>query len=196
LERLQRILAARGVASRRAAETLITEGRVAVNGQIVTELGTRANPATDEIRVDNEIIRQPPLRYLMLNKPTGYITTTSDERDRWTVMDLVRVSERVFPVGRLDRDTEGLLLLTNDGDIAHRIMHPRYKLTKEYHVLTRTRPTEPVAAHPRRCRDRAAPSHSGGSPAAPGDGRWPGSDNQRARRDQSPHSADHGCCRH
>jgi 23S rRNA pseudouridine2605 synthase len=142
LERLQRILAARGVASRRAAETLITEGRVAVNGQIVTELGTRANPATDEIRVDNEIIRQPPLRYLMLNKPTGYITTTSDERDRWTVMDLVRVSERVFPVGRLDRDTEGLLLLTNDGDIAHRIMHPRYKLTKEYHVLTRTRPTE------------------------------------------------------
>jgi 23S rRNA pseudouridine2605 synthase len=140
LERLQRILAARGVASRRAAEQMILDGRVEVNGQIVVELGTKADPERDEIRVDGKIVRQQALRYLMLNKPTGYITTTSDERDRWTVMDLIRVPERVFPVGRLDRDTEGLLLFTNDGDVAHRIMHPRYGLSKEYHVLTNPRP--------------------------------------------------------
>jgi 23S rRNA pseudouridine2605 synthase len=141
MERLQRILASRGVASRRAAEDLIREGRVKVNGHVVTELGTKANPATDEIRVDNQILRQQPLRYLILNKPTGYITTTNDERGRWTVMDLIRVPERVFPVGRLDRSTEGLLIFTNDGDVANRIMHPRYGLAKEYHVLTRARPT-------------------------------------------------------
>jgi 23S rRNA pseudouridine2605 synthase len=140
LERLQRILASRGVASRRAAENLIREGRVKVNGQVVTELGTRADARRDEIRVDNEILRAQPLRYVILNKPTGYITTVSDERGRWTVMDLINVSERVYPVGRLDRDTEGLLLFSNDGDVANRVMHPRYRLAKEYHVLTRTRP--------------------------------------------------------
>jgi 23S rRNA pseudouridine2605 synthase len=140
LERLQRILAARGVASRRAAEQMILDGRVEVNGAIIIELGTKADPERDEIRVDGNIVRQQALRYLMLNKPTGYITTTSDERDRWTVMDLIRVPERVFPVGRLDRDTEGLLLFTNDGDVAHRIMHPRYGLSKEYHVLTKPHP--------------------------------------------------------
>ena len=140
MERLQRILASRGVASRRAAEELIREGRVSVNGVVVTELGTRADPQGDEIRVDNRIIRAQALRYLILNKPTGYITTVKDERDRWTVMDLISVPERVFPVGRLDRDTEGLLLFTNDGDVANRVMHPRYGLAKEYHVLTRTRP--------------------------------------------------------
>lgn len=141
MERLQRILASRGVASRRAAEELIREGRVAVNGAVVTELGTKADPQRDEIRVDNQLLRPQALRYLILNKPTGYITTTSDERGRWTVMDLIKVSERVFPVGRLDRDTEGLLLFTNDGDVANRVMHPRYGLAKEYHVLTRTKPT-------------------------------------------------------
>ncbi|HQY30473.1 MAG TPA: pseudouridine synthase [Thermomicrobiales bacterium] len=140
MERLQRILASRGVASRRVAETMIAEGRVSVNGQIVIEPGTKADPEHDEIRVDGNIVKQQALRYIMLNKPTGYITTTSDERDRWTVMDLLRVPERVFPVGRLDRDTEGLLLLTNDGDVAHRIMHPRFGLAKEYHVLTGARP--------------------------------------------------------
>lgn len=141
MERLQRILASRGVASRRAAEVLIREGRVAVNGVIVTELGTKADPSRDEITVDNKVLRPQALRYLILNKPTGYITTMSDERGRWTVMDLIRVSERVFPVGRLDRDTEGLLLFTNDGDVANRVMHPRYGLAKEYHVLTRVKPT-------------------------------------------------------
>lgn len=141
MERLQRILASRGVASRRAAENLIRDGRVKVNGVTVTQLGTKADPHRDEIRVDNQVLRAQPLRYLVLNKPTGYITTTNDERGRWTVMDLIRVPERVFPVGRLDRDTEGLLLFTNDGDVANRIMHPRYGLAKEYHVLTRTRPS-------------------------------------------------------
>jgi 23S rRNA pseudouridine2605 synthase len=141
MERLQRILASRGVASRRAAEVMIRDGRIKVNGVVVTQLGTKADPARDEIRVDNQILPQQPLRYLILNKPTGYITTTNDERGRWTVMDLIRVPERVFPVGRLDRDTEGLLLFTNDGDVANRIMHPRYGLAKEYHVLTNARPT-------------------------------------------------------
>jgi 23S rRNA pseudouridine2605 synthase len=141
LERLQRILASRGVASRRAAENLIREGRVKVNGVVVTELGTRADAYRDEIRVDNDVLRPQALRYLILNKPTGYITTVSDERGRWTVMDLIKVQERVYPVGRLDRDTEGLLLFTNDGDVANRVMHPRYGLDKEYHVLARTRPS-------------------------------------------------------
>ena len=140
MERLQRILASRGVASRRAAEELIREGRVSVNGTVVTELGTKADPRRDEIRVDNRVIRPQALRYLILNKPTGYITTVKDERDRWTVMDLISVPERVFPVGRLDRDTEGLLLFTNDGDVANRVMHPSYGLAKEYQVLTRDRP--------------------------------------------------------
>jgi 23S rRNA pseudouridine2605 synthase len=141
VERLQRILASRGVASRRAAEQLITEGRVKVNGVVVTELGSKADAYRDEIRVDNQVLRQQALRYLILNKPTGYITTMNDERGRWTVMDLIAVAERVFPVGRLDRDTEGLLLFTNDGDVANRVMHPRYGLAKEYHVLTKTRPS-------------------------------------------------------
>lgn len=141
-ERLQRILAAHGVASRRAAERLILEGRVSVNGRIVTELGTKADPQRDRIRVDGAPLRQQAPRYLALNKPRGYITTTSDERNRRTVMDLVDVRERVYPVGRLDRDTEGLLLLTNDGEVANRVMHPRYRIDKEYLVTTPTRPTD------------------------------------------------------
>ena len=142
MERLQRILAARGVASRRAAEELITAGRVSVDGKVVTELGTRADPVRSTIRVDGKLLKVQRPRYILLNKPRGYITTTKDERDRRTVMDLVQVPERVYPVGRLDRDTEGLLLLTNDGDVANRVMHPRYGLEKEYHVLTLSRPTE------------------------------------------------------
>ena len=132
MERLQRILASRGVASRRAAEELIREGRVSVNGVVVTALGTKADPKRDEIRVDNRIIRAQALRYLVLNKPTGYITTVKDERDRWTVMDLISVAERVFPVGRLDRDTTGLLIVTNDGELANRLMHPRHGVAKTY----------------------------------------------------------------
>lgn len=141
-ERLQRVLAARGVGSRRRAESLIVAGRVAIGGRIVTELGTKIDPRAVDVRVDGKLLRAQPLRYVLLNKPTGYITTTSDERGRRTVMDLVPTRERIYPVGRLDRDTEGLLLLTNDGDVANRIMHPRYALAKEYHVLTPARPSD------------------------------------------------------
>lgn len=140
-ERLQRVLAQRGVASRRASEDLIREGRVQVNGVVVTELGTRVHPTQDRIVVDGKPIGRQKPRYLVLNKPPGFITTVSDERSRWTVMDLINVPERVYPVGRLDRETQGLLLLTNDGDVANRVMHPRYKLTKEYQVITDRRPT-------------------------------------------------------
>lgn len=141
-ERLQRVLAARGVASRRASEQLIVDGRVQVNGRTVTELGTRVDPLNDEIRVDGKVLRRQRPRYIILNKPSGFITTASDEKQRWTVMDLVDVEERIYPVGRLDRETQGLLLLTNDGTLANRVMHPRYRLAKEYHVITHTRPTD------------------------------------------------------
>lgn len=141
-ERLQRVLSQRGVASRRASEQLITEGRVQVNGKVVTELGTRVHPVKDQITVDGKtIVRQKP-RYLVLNKPPGFITTTNDERSRWTVMDLIDVRERVYPIGRLDRETQGMLLFTNDGEVANRVMHPRYKLSKEYHVVTNRRPSD------------------------------------------------------
>ena len=141
-ERLQRVLAARGVASRRASEALITAGRVQVNGKTVTELGTRVNPTQDEIRVDGKPVRRQKPRFIVLNKPSGFITTVSDEKQRWTVMDLVEVQERVYPVGRLDRETQGLLLLTNEGDVANRIMHPKYGLAKEYHVITGRKPND------------------------------------------------------
>jgi 23S rRNA pseudouridine2605 synthase len=141
-ERLQRVLAARGVASRRASEQLIVDGRVQVNGRTVTELGTRVDPLNDEIRVDGKVLRRQRPRFIILNKPSGFITTASDERQRWTVMDLVQIPERVYPVGRLDRETQGLLLLTNDGDVANRVMHPKYGLAKEYHVITHKRPND------------------------------------------------------
>jgi 23S rRNA pseudouridine2605 synthase len=142
-ERLQRVLAARGVASRRKSEELIREGRVSVNGKVVTELGTRVDPNAS-IKVDGKVIRKQPYRYLMLNKPSGYITTRSDERDRRTVMELVPDRPPLTPVGRLDRETEGLLLFTNDGEVANRVMHPRYQLTKEYVITTPYKPPESV----------------------------------------------------
>jgi 23S rRNA pseudouridine2605 synthase len=116
-ERLQKILSAAGVASRRLSEELIVQGRVQVNGRTVTELGTKANPEVDEIKVDGRRIQvQTRKRYILLNKPRGYLTTRSDPQGRPTVMDLLRgVKEYVYPVGRLDYDSEGLLLLTNDG---------------------------------------------------------------------------------
>jgi len=134
-ERLQKVLAARGVASRRAAEEIIKAGRVRVNGQAVREMGVKVDSERDNILVDNKQLARPRMRYIILHKPSGYITTTSDERGRWTVMELVDVQERIVPVGRLDRDTEGLLLMTNDGEVAHRVMHPRYGIQKEYHAL-------------------------------------------------------------
>jgi 23S rRNA pseudouridine2605 synthase len=148
-ERLQRVLAARGVTSRRKAEELIRAGRVSVDGRIVTELGTRVDPARASIRVDGQLVRRQPFRYLLLNKPSGFITSASDERGRRTVMELVPTEPRVFPVGRLDRDTDGLLLFTNDGEVANRVMHPRYGLTKEYLVLTPSKPSESAMARVR-----------------------------------------------
>jgi 23S rRNA pseudouridine2605 synthase len=140
--RLQRALAASGIASRRKAEDLIRSGRVSVDGQVVRELGTRVDPARSIIKVDGRPIRPVPFRYLLLNKPSGFITTTQDERGRRTVMDLLPPAIGVNPVGRLDRESEGLLLLTNDGEVANRVMHPRYELTKEYLILTPLKPSE------------------------------------------------------
>lgn len=149
-ERLQRVLAARGVASRRKAEEMIQNGRVRVDGRVVTKLGTRVNPHTQRIEVDGKQIAEPRYRYILLNKPSGYITTMSDERGRRTVMELVQVPERVVPVGRLDRPTEGLLLLTNDGELAHRVMHPSYEVEKEYEVLVDGDPPPEVIERLRR----------------------------------------------
>ena len=137
--RLQKILSAAGVASRRAAERLMAEGRVSVNGQAVTALGSRADPDHDDIRVDGRRIRVATRRiYLLLNKPRGCVTTRSDPEGRRTVLDLLpRVREYLYPVGRLDYASEGLLLLTNDGDLAARLMHPRYEMARTYHARVR-----------------------------------------------------------
>lgn len=134
MERLQKILSQAGVASRRASERLMIEGRVTVNGTTVRELGTKADPARDDIRVDGQRVRAPArCRYLLLNKPPGYVTTRSDPQRRPTVMDLLAgVRDSVYPVGRLDFDSEGLLLLTNDGDLAARLSHPRHEVARVY----------------------------------------------------------------
>ena len=135
-ERLQKILSQAGVASRRQAEKIITEGRVTVNGAVITELGSKADLATDHIKVDGKLLRAPKNQvYIALNKPRGTVTTVTDPEGRETVMDIVRgVKERVYPVGRLDYHSEGLLLLTNDGDLANRIMSAHSHLMKTYLV--------------------------------------------------------------
>ncbi|HEY6874085.1 MAG TPA: pseudouridine synthase [Geobacteraceae bacterium] len=141
LERLQKILSRAGVASRREAEGIIVAGRVAVNGTVVTELGSKADPDKDRITLDGKPLRPKTERiYLLLYKPAGYMTTLRDPEGRPVVIDLVKeVGERVYPVGRLDYNTEGLLLLTNDGDWANRLMHPRHEVEKEYLVKVRGR---------------------------------------------------------
>jgi 23S rRNA pseudouridine2605 synthase len=144
-ERLQKYLARCGVASRRHAETLITNGLVRVNGLTVRELGVRVDPDRDLVTVEGRRISPPAhLRYLLMNKPTGFVTTASDPHGRRTVLELLPDhwrNERVYPVGRLDHNTEGLLLLTNDGDLALRLTHPRYALAKEYHAQVERRPS-------------------------------------------------------
>jgi 23S rRNA pseudouridine2605 synthase len=132
--RLQKIISAAGIASRRAAEKLIQEGRVQVNGTTVTELGTRADPDVDEIRVDERRVKQAQRhRYFLLNKPRGYVTTRSDPEHRPTVLDLLKgVREYVYPVGRLDFDSEGLLILTNDGELAATLTHPSHEVERVY----------------------------------------------------------------
>ena len=132
--RLQKLISQAGVASRRAAEKLIAEGRVTVNGETVTEMGTKADPARDDIRVDGRRIKATErLRYILLYKPAGYVTTRSDPQHRRTVIDLLRgVREYVYPVGRLDYDTQGILLVTNDGDLAAKLTHPRHQVDRTY----------------------------------------------------------------
>jgi pseudouridine synthase len=132
--RLQKILSRAGIASRRAAERLIAEGRVTINGRTIREMGVKADPAADDIRVDGRRVKSAERhRYILLNKPAGYVTTRSDPQRRRTVIDLLGgVREYVYPVGRLDYDTEGLLLLTNDGELAARLTHPRHGIERTY----------------------------------------------------------------
>src|SRR5688500_8175644 len=152
--RLQKILSSAGIASRRTAETLIVEGRVTVNGTAVTELGSKADPDRDDIRVDGRRVKTPTRRrYILLNKPRGYITSRSDPQQRPTVLDLLTtggVREYVYPVGRLDYDSEGLLLLTSDGELAEQLMHPRHGIGREYHVRVHGVPDEKAMARLRK----------------------------------------------
>lgn len=142
-ERLQKILAAAGVCSRRKAEELIQAGRVQVNGRVVTELGTKADAVRDHIRVDGKLLHGAErLRYYVLNKPKGYVTTVSDPQGRPTVMQLIRGSERVFPVGRLDYASEGLLLMTNDGALANALTRAASGVEKKYLVKVSGKPSE------------------------------------------------------
>ena len=139
--RLQKILSTAGISSRRASEALITGGRVTVNGQTVTELGSKADPDADDIRVDGRRVKTATARrYILMYKPRGYITSRSDPQQRPTVIDLLNtggVRDYVYPVGRLDYDSEGLLILTSDGDLAKRLMHPSHGIAREYHARVR-----------------------------------------------------------
>lgn len=138
--RLQKFLANQGVCSRRKAEEYITNGAVKVNGKVVTELGTKINPETDEIIFKGKKIANQsnaPKVYILLNKPIGYVTTTKDQFDRDTVLDLVKVKEKILPVGRLDMYTSGAIILTNDGDFIYKVTHPKYEIEKTYNVTVK-----------------------------------------------------------
>lgn len=142
--RLQKIIAQSGVASRREAERYIEEGKVSVNGMVVTKQGTLADPGADLIHVNGRLIPPPKEKtYILVNKPRGCVTTTKDEKDRPTVMDLLKkIRVRVFPVGRLDYNTEGVLLVTNDGEMADQLLDPKNKIPRTYHVKVSGIPTE------------------------------------------------------
>ena len=144
LERLQKIIAHAGVASRREAETMIRDGRVTVNGRVVTELGSKADPDRDHVKVDGKLLTHAePHRYILLYKPKEVMTTVEDPEGRRTVIDLVRgVRERIYPVGRLDYHSEGLVLLTNDGELAFKVSHPTNGSVKTYNVKVRGVPDE------------------------------------------------------
>ena len=136
MERLQKVLANANIASRRKSEEMIKEGRVSVNGGIVTTLGVKVGK-NDDIKVDGKSINQTQKIYFLMNKPTGYLSTAKDDKGRKTVLDLLEIEDkdkRVYPVGRLDYDSAGLLLLTNDGDLTYRLTHPKYNVEKEYLV--------------------------------------------------------------
>ncbi|WP_456433896.1 pseudouridine synthase [Thermosulfuriphilus sp.] len=141
-ERLQKLISRAGIASRRKAEALIRAGRVMVDGRVVTELGLKVDPTKSRILVDGQLISIEPPVYLLLHKPSGYLTALSDPYGRRTIKDLIaEVPYRVFPVGRLDNATEGLLLLTNDGELANRLLHPRYGVEKVYRVQVKGHPS-------------------------------------------------------
>ena len=136
--RLQKFLANSGVASRRKCEELILEGKVSVNGKVVNELGTKINPSVDKVECCGKLIHSSGKKvYILLNKPIGYVTTAKDQFDRDSVLDLVKVKERIVPVGRLDMYTSGALILTNDGDFVYKVTHPKHEITKTYTVTLR-----------------------------------------------------------
>ena len=137
-ERLQKYLAECGVASRRKCEELILQGKVKVNNQIVTELGVKVNPEKDIVKFeDKEVKPTSKMVYILLNKPIGYVTTADDQFGRDTVLDLVKVKERIVPVGRLDMYTSGALILTNDGDFVYKVTHPKHEIEKTYTVTVK-----------------------------------------------------------
>lgn len=143
MERLQKVMSQAGIASRREAEKMILAGRVKVNGTLVKELGTRVNSARDKIVVDGKLIAAQEHIYVVLNKPKGVVSTAKDERERKTVIDLLtEIKQRVYPVGRLDYNTEGVLLLTNDGELTNMLIHPKYKIYKTYIAKVAGIPTE------------------------------------------------------
>ena len=149
-ERLQKILAQAGVASRRAAEEMITAGRVAVDGLVVRELGSKADPGHQKITVDDQPLPGPETKdYWLVHKPTGFVSTVKDPQGRRQVVDLLppEVRGRLYPVGRLDYDSEGLVLLTNDGELAHRLLHPRFGVPKLYRVWVAGRPSASAIQH-------------------------------------------------
>lgn len=136
MERLQKVMAHAGIASRRKSEEIIAAGRVTVNGKKVTEMGCKVDPDQDQIAVDGNLIEQEKKKYLLLNKPEGYITTVSDPAGRPTVMDLIPdLHQRLYPVGRLDYDSSGLLIMTNDGDLTYKLTHPKKEVDKKYRVV-------------------------------------------------------------
>ncbi len=131
MERLQKVIANSGYCSRRKAEELISDGKVRVNGMVVSELGFKVD-GNDQIMINNEVLSREEKEYILLNKPRGVVTTTSDEKNRKTVIDLINTNKRLYPVGRLDYDTTGALLLTNDGELTNLLIHPRNKIDKVY----------------------------------------------------------------
>lgn len=140
--RLQKFLALGGVASRRGAEALIAEGKVLVNGKVITEMGFQIDPEQDTVTYNNHIVKiEETLIYVLMNKPKGYVTTVQDQFNRRKVTDLVEVPQRIFPVGRLDYHTSGLLLLTNDGELTYRLTHPKFKVEKVYRALVKGQPS-------------------------------------------------------
>lgn len=146
-ERLQKILAKAGIASRRTAEQMIRAGRIRINGQVVMTMGCKADPSRDQITFDGNLLAFEQKIYLLLNKPSGYVTTLSDPQGRPVVTDLITdIGTRLFPVGRLDLETEGALLMTNDGDLANRILHPSFEVTKTYEALVTGLPTKETLA--------------------------------------------------